>query len=1286
MKRKITVFIVALMSVIMALTLVACGNLPKPNKPTKPTKVEPEARTQVETRTDAYTAYKADGTEIGSYKSIGAAINAAVATDEFGSNNATREDGSYVEYLGKTIFENHNGYAEASDDMFYFYVNGNQWEAYDCFNNTMYADYLKNNKVITHEVTARGSTARQYHNGYAMFNPDGTMNEDTTKAAQSWELSSTMDAAALTFPARLKGITGLSHEIDLSGVQIKPNYEGTDATYAFIGYYAWQDYYVIATGIACDVQTGAWYPFNATSRDDSFSDAEYKMGDSPLMISNWNEEGGYWTPEYASLKMYIKTVRNADYACGFCSESNYEFYTADGTLDNEYNVLVDEALVNEKFSGAAYGIETSYVFIAGLDVRTPTSVGVYSYNTDYTNGAEFKNLQVTAATAHVPSDEEMEEVEYGFKINPDWRGNDYNVLMAAGEHEEGIIDYTLLNTYACADYQPIDGRDVYSFSYAGSNVAETPIGGIAGQYQATIDALKAATPETVVAMEAAIEAVNVMYNNGKVENGPIAQKFYPLLDFAPLFAAQQMFSENAPLSEKAAEFAAAFNELPSLLEYNFVGWKTEEAEATGYLMNDVAAFKALYDQYSAEMTEDDVARWKHHVNLDNYNMYVDLMNMKPFEEGFAISAKEMGKNNKAVTYTGEEAMAQIAITVNKIKAGTAWDSETENCDPNSGKVTLFNSDNNWLPAYHVMYLKTRLEEAGYELPIYLTKIIEACGAAEGFMEDFYYIDTVLTLAKGIETGAIKAVDEAVAAKVNAVMVGKTAFVEAGLVWNWNNCGAPKDFLYRAKNYHVYYGLESGVQLQVYIETVQSFLAKRVGAEANGIGITAAVEPQDVTITDEAAAVIALFDAKKMHGADFEGYNAALEAYAALSESDKILVATFSDYEELVELMEGHKNALEAVVLENVAPITVYEKIYYGTDTPTKQMTASEALYQLNELICKIQGNTPWTSGVDSDCGAAYTILDYDHTSFQGIRIIVLRQYLENAGVTLPAYFADIFTAIAYDDFFQAYDAIYQTVRLATTYAEEGKTVANMTEEDKAIFEKYWGPAYEINHHLKWNWNSGNKFETYMSARVRAIALQYKLAAGISFGDQFGDIVMDKWKYGDCLAEYTYKGETYYSYVYEDEAASRKLPMGALIKGMWAIDPIYVDANGEICAADAEGATRLMTTTEGVVSTGKIVAENCSPLETQRYVTADGMFVYKRSLWTAETGSYITTEEDYVDQYNRNLPADVDVSAIKPYVTVKVFKFYDVMCAWLNDQGYVTNTNGWGYATAPNTQA
>lgn len=1294
MKRKLTVLFVLMMTMVLAFSLVACN----PNTPSKPSKEVPQAKTQTDTRQDCYVAYKADGTKIGEYKTIAAAINAAVATDTFGSDNAVRENGSYVETKdGGLLFQNHNGFAEASDDQFWFYLNGTQLEAYDCYDNLLYTEYLKGSKVITHEVTARGSAAKQYHNGYALFGPDGQ--PETEKSAQSWELSSTMDAAALGMPARLKGVSGLKYEMDLTEVQIKPNYEGTDDTYAFIGYYAWQDYYVIATGIACNVQTGAWYRFEGTSRDDSFSDVQYNIGDEPLMISNWNEEGGYWTPEYAKLVSSIKTVRKSDdLGDYFVDETRYEFYTADGKLDNEMDFTIDESVITNHFSGVAFDANNTFAFITGLDIRTPASTGVHSLNTDYTNGAEFKNLKVTAAIAHVAGEDEITDVDYGNAINAEWKGKDFNILMASGEHEEGVYDYTILNTYACADYQAKDGCDVYSFSYAMANSAETTLGGIALGYQNKIDALKSATAENVIEMEEQINEVAAMYANGDVKNSTIAQKFYNVLDFAPLAPAQRLFAENTPLSADGEAFKAAFNELPSLTTYNYVGWSTDAEDDAGYLMNDVADFKAIYNEYYTKLSATDLERLKNHVNINDLDMYIDLMNKASdyFAVGFKFSGKVAGASTTAKEFTGEEAFAEIALYLNMMAKGTSWEGTELNDDPNNGKNTNICSDSNWLPGYHVFYLKARLEDAGYQLPLYFEDLFNRCGVQNGFIEDFKYIDTVLTLAAGINNGTIVVVNEKVAQMVNSVMVGREGFTEAGLAWNWNASAADgKDFLYRSKVYKAYYGLDSGVALMKYIKNVQDFLVSKVGAEANDtIGIKANVEKQEVTVSEAAKAVMALFNKSLIHGAAFDAYDSALEEFNKLSAEDQAMVAQLSDYEYIVELMEGHKNALEAVVLEGVEPITVYEKIFYNQDTAKTQMSAKDALYQLNELICKIEASAKFQYGVDSDCGEGFATMDFDHVSFASIRIVALRQYFEKAGVKLPTYFNDIYTKIAYDTFFASYDSIYQTVRLATVYAQEGKTVADMTEADKAVFERYWGPDYPLNQDalLNWNWNSGNKFETYFSARVAAIALQYALETETVFGEQFVAPKTRKWIYGQALEQYSYKGNLYWAYKYEDEALEDNRVFGALSEfkekdKCWNnYNPVYIDAEGNI-TTETEGATMLTTSTEGVTKTDfETWQENCAGDETIQYVTEDGQYVYKRRVWrpTEEGGAYIDYDaEDFVDAYNRTVElTEEQLAKVRIDGAVKVYKFYDVLGEWLTAQGYTVKANGWGYETAP----
>ncbi len=450
----------------------------------------------------------------------------------------------------------------------------------------------------------------------------------------------------------------------------------------------------------------------------------------------------------------------------------------------------------------------------------------------------------------------------------------------------------------------------------------------------------------------------------------------------------------------------------------------------------------------------------------------------------------------------------------------------------------------------------------------------------------------------------------------------------------------------------------------------------------------------VELSQSAKKVIDIFEKTTFNGASFDAFDEMMTEYNKISEDEKALIAqTYTNFNDTVELLDGHKNALEAVDLEGVKDVTVYENIYYTTGANTKTMTAKDALYQLNNLICRIQAGTTFTWGTEADNdNATYhtTVMNFDNTAFQSVRIVVLRQYLENAGVTLPEYFDAIFTEIGYDNFYDAYDSIYQTVKLAVTYAKDGKTVADMTEEDKAAFEKYWVSDYEINATLKWNWNDpqGKKFEANYTERVAAIALQYYLESGSKIEERFIEPTTVEWKYGQLLGQYSYKDNLYWAYIYEDEAKEDGRVFGALSPFtakddcFWKYAPAYIDANGNICDKDAEGATMLTTSIEGVEKTEMANwAENCAGLATKQYKTADGQIVYKRYVWRNEAngGSYIDYDAtDFVDEYNRTVTlSEEELAKVTMVGPVKVYKYFDEMIKWLEPQGYTANSNGWG---------
>ena len=353
-----------------------------------------------------------------------------------------------------------------------------------------------------------------------------------------------MDAAVLGFPGRLIGVTGLKYTIDLTNVKIAPPYEGTDKTYAFIGFYAWQDYYVIANGIACDTSTGNWYQFIGTSRDDSFSDVTYNIG-ACVMTSTYNETGGYFVPDNPSLTMEIKTTQQYD------SQFD-EYYQLDKlkiSIENgaTFERDISDSTVNNFFPGYPLGYENSYAFIAGLDIKNNTVQSQYTEATDYFNGSFFTGLTVTDAQAYVPTSEEISDVVYGYAINEEWRGKWHDILLSNTEDTPDLYDYTVLNTCVCSSYTALNGHDVYDFSYTGNPVGNAKLGVEARQYQTKIDSLDQMSVEDLLADSSVLDEVATWIAEGSTV---VTQRIRLVLDFAPYYRAKEKL-ENYNVTEEA---------------------------------------------------------------------------------------------------------------------------------------------------------------------------------------------------------------------------------------------------------------------------------------------------------------------------------------------------------------------------------------------------------------------------------------------------------------------------------------------------------------------------------------------------------------------------------------------------------------------------------------------------------------------------------------------------------------------------------------------------------------
>ena len=786
-----------------------------------------------EVRKAAFTSYAPDGTKIGDFITIADAINNCVDYDvEYNSNLKSGEEevyGSYVTKLGSTfkMFVNRKGFSDSNDDQFWYYENGTSLAAYNCWDGTDSILSLRNTNLLVHKVSGFGTVSQQTWNSYRLLDAFGEEINDLS--AQSWELSSTMDAAVMQFTARLAGISGLKYNIDLSDVSIVPPYDGADATYAFIGFYAWQDYYVIAMGIACDTRTGNWYPFIGTSRDDSFSDVEYNLGKC-LFTSTW-ESDGYFKPNANNVELSIKTVKEYD-------EEEDEYYQID-----DFKVLVDgkdsferyltDSLLNNYFSGYPLSWENGYAFISGLDIKNKIVQSQYVESTDYFNGSEFLGMKVTSALAYVPTTEEISDVTYGFSIEETWRGKWHDILMSNSTDTADVLDYTVLNTCVCANYQAVNGADVYSFSYDANNQSLSELGTVLRKYQGKINALADLDVSDLLNDPSLLDEVG----SWLVENQTIVpQKYFLCLDFTKYYEAKERF-ENTSMTDAAKAVVASLQQLSA---------------------NDYVGFNEIYTTTYASLTEEE----QNTVRLvfgaaafDNLKGLNDFINGLDTQEGTLLTYPNVVYITSEATMACEknkemsvkEAFDQLLFLANGIANKVHYNNPDDdyyglNDDPNTSNAALMNGDNHFYPSMRIVAIVEFFGELGLELPGYINDLLTTIGY-DDFYEGFYYpIYKTVELAVSIKTNDKKAISDLTTEELeflNDVWVA-SYFISNQIIWNWNSGNRFLMFYdTRTRAISVEAGGSVSVAVKDYFADVASFL-ECCGYEvnSNGWGVTA----------------------------------------------------------------------------------------------------------------------------------------------------------------------------------------------------------------------------------------------------------------------------------------------------------------------------------------------------------------------------------------------------------------------------------------------------------------
>lgn len=1069
---------------------------------------------RTDTRQAMYSAYKPDGTKIGDFKALANAINAAVANDAAAAEaDSAYSFGSYVTQSGGSVkmFVNNKGYTSSNEECFWYYENGTSLDAYWCWDNTDTLGSLKNSKYITAHTQGYGTVASQTYNSYSVLDANGAVSE--TQDAASYELSTTLDAAVLSFPKRFGGVTKMTYEIDLSSVKITPAYTtGDEASdvYAFIGFYSWQDYYVINVGIACDVSTGNWYAYEGSSRDDSASDTKYNLGDC-IMTSTWNEDG-YFEPDADTVTISIETNILED----DMGEYQVNDFTAEVKDGATYKRRITSELVSNYFANAELSTENSYVFVAGLDVKNDISSGVESVNTDYFNGAKFENLTISKAEAYVPTVEEMSDVQYGYPIEADLRGKTHDMLLATGGRDVngeyiGPIDYAVLNNNLCSSYKAVDGHDVYSFSYDMSAAGSSELGTNAKKYQDVIDSLADVTVDNVADYEDDIATVDQWYGEDAAGTGTtLAAKYRNVLDFTTYLAAKETQSAAVALTDAAQEVVDAFGKLSDILNYTYKGWTATDANIAGYMGSELAAFGEIKTKYDA-LTAEEKQAITYHISQTAFDawaaLYADAKAIESSanysDEGFtALPTSTSGQSFTVTPANALENMAKILFTATEFN----WDKDDT---AQQGELVYIIGE----------YLKS----LGMNVPELFTTRMAELEKAGGYYITHDYPAMAAAVKLGSrwmmemeDTSVIKpAITEADAEIINKYFVSSWSFSTSGISWAIGNADGLWTFNQRrAANIAVYNLAEGFEGKTTYIECLQKVM--EVLSLHGYTPDTSASQPYRVTEDSVTAKEQVTSDPGSLSGEAMNFYNAwlkigsidkfnvkgwstdaedttgyfaqtaasvpalkttweALEETAQTAVADLLAKTVAQINEEIAGWMTFNTEfeALKAVPAFAQASITTLNK-----DGASVTLTGEQALGDLIYWSLRIYLGDKWE-------GTSTNAMDGDNSWYPSVYAVTLGEYLKGLeGVTLPSFLTNILTAVKYDNFLDAYSAIRQTVELAQAIQTNGyTTLSQLTEEQIAGLNKYWTSGYTINSILSWNWVSGHKFEDYMGDRV-----------------------------------------------------------------------------------------------------------------------------------------------------------------------------------------------------------
>ena len=438
-------------------------------------------QTREDSREEVYGVYTAAGELVSSHASLYSAINACV-------DEGDTED--YVAVAGDStkLFINYDEYSEATKDMFWYYSGANQLLEYTPWCATYWNDLKDAEDVVSVFKAAENGTVTHYANSHQIINAhtNPEVGAGTTAVWNScWELetNATVDMAAYS------GITKSVYTIDLSEAKVTPSFEGSDATYAYVGFITADSYNVSHQGLRCDTATGNWYYY---SGEVEYNVNNIELSDECYLTSTWDAEAGCWRPN-GDVTMTMEELTLTD-----DEGDDYIVHRLTMEFDDNRKVVKDYEIATLTQCGTIR-------FTSGLDIVSDNTL------VDYMNGAKFENLVITSAKATVL--EEMQDVLVYGNVAVLATG-EYDILNSNPETAARFHTIVYSPAFVTTDFSTA-GKDVYNYSFdvpAAEKSLDTKV-------QAVVDAIAAlpSAEEVAATDQAAVEAARALYEELKNE-------------------------------------------------------------------------------------------------------------------------------------------------------------------------------------------------------------------------------------------------------------------------------------------------------------------------------------------------------------------------------------------------------------------------------------------------------------------------------------------------------------------------------------------------------------------------------------------------------------------------------------------------------------------------------------------------------------------------------------------------------------------------------------------------